>query len=155
MLSPALSEADNKAIPRLEEVPDIFTDSRALPAKNKAGLFADTIGGSTISGIARFPVSLISHCGQTGIETGKGLARQDFPASRRNALGYTMLKEKPIETSDKVFLYCKGKTSDAKGYVSTKGFTVMKGARVSDHVFDSLKKHMKLLKFIGEILREL
>ena len=60
-----------------------------------------------------------------------------------HALGYTMLKEKPIETSDTVFLYCKGKTSDAKGYVSTKGFTVMKGSRVSDHVFDSLKKHMK------------
>ena len=40
-----------------------------------------------MSGIARFPVSLISHCGQTGIETGKGLARQDFPASRRNPIG--------------------------------------------------------------------
>jgi len=36
MLSPALSEADDKAVPRLEEISDIFTNSRALPAKNKA-----------------------------------------------------------------------------------------------------------------------
>ncbi|WP_175463444.1 hypothetical protein [Selenomonas sp. KH1T6] len=35
----------------MEEVPDIFTDGRALPAKNKAGIFADTIG------VARYRVS--------------------------------------------------------------------------------------------------
>ena len=60
-----------------------------------------------------------------------------------HALGYTILKEKSKETSQTVLLHCNGKTSDATGYVSTNGFMVMKGSRVSDHIFDSLKKHMK------------
>ena len=71
-----------------------------------------------------------------------------------HALGYTILKEKPVETSDTVLLYCKGKTSDAKGYVSTKGFMVMKGSRVSDHVFDSLKKHMKSYAVLRQQLED-
>ena len=60
-----------------------------------------------------------------------------------HALGYTMLKEKPQETSDTVLLRCNGRTAEATGYVSTNGFMVAKGSRVSDKVVDSLKKHMK------------
>ncbi|MBO6204501.1 MAG: GIY-YIG nuclease family protein [Selenomonas sp.] len=71
-----------------------------------------------------------------------------------HALGYTILKEKPKETSDTVLLYCKGKTSEATGYVSTNGFMVMKDSRVSDHVFDSLKKHMKSYAALRQQLEE-
>lgn len=71
-----------------------------------------------------------------------------------HALGYTMLKEKQQETSDTVLLRCKGKTSDATGYVSTNGFMVMKGSRVSDHVFDSLKKHMKSYAVLRQHLED-
>lgn len=60
-----------------------------------------------------------------------------------HAIGYTMLKEKQKETADTIFLHCKGKTSDATGYVSTNGFTVTKGSRVSNNLYDSMKKHMK------------
>ena len=59
------------------------------------------------------------------------------------ALGYPILKEGQKETSDTKFLYCKGETADAKGYVSTNGFMVLKGSHVSDHVSESLKKHVK------------
>lgn len=59
------------------------------------------------------------------------------------ALGYPILKEGQKETSDTKFLYCKGETADAKGYVSTNGFMVLKGSHVSDHVSESLKKYVK------------
>ncbi len=52
------------------------------------------------------------------------------------------------------FLYIKGKTSEAKGYVSANGFTVLKGSRVSDNVFDSLKKHMKSYSTLRQQLED-
>lgn len=59
-----------------------------------------------------------------------------------HAIGYNILKEKPHETSDTMLLYCKGETANATGYVSANGFTVLKGSQVSDHVSESLKKHV-------------
>ena len=71
-----------------------------------------------------------------------------------HALGYTMLKEKPEETSDTALLYCKGKTYDAKGYVSTNGFTVMKNSQVSLEIQDSLKNHTKSYAMLRQQLEE-
>lgn len=69
-----------------------------------------------------------------------------------HALGYTMLKEKGHKTNDTILLYCKGETANATGYVSANGFTVLKGSRISDHVSDSLKKHVKFYALLRQQL---
>ena len=58
-------------------------------------------------------------------------------------LGYSLLKEKQKETMETVVLHCSGKTYEAQGYVSNNGFMVTKDSRVSNHIADSLKKHIK------------
>jgi hypothetical protein len=60
-----------------------------------------------------------------------------------HALGYTIFKEKEHEPIDTPLLYCKGEIANAVGYMSANGFTVLKDSRVSEHVSDSLKKHVK------------
>lgn len=69
-----------------------------------------------------------------------------------HAIGYNIFKEKPHGTSDTVLLYCKGETAKATGYVSANGFTVLKGSQVSDHVSDSLKKHVKFYAMLRQQL---
>lgn len=57
------------------------------------------------------------------------------------ALGYRVLTPVQSTTVSTEYLYCKGNSSDAKGYVSAGGFTVLAGSRVSDHVPESFKRH--------------
>ncbi len=71
-----------------------------------------------------------------------------------HALGYTMLKEKSKETSETLILHCIGKTFNAAGYVSTNGFTVMKGSQVSNHVVDSFEKHVKFYAVLRQQLED-
>lgn len=71
-----------------------------------------------------------------------------------HALGHTILKEKPKETSDTRILYCKVNNGEAKGYVSTKGFMVLKGSPVSDHISESLKKHVKFYAMLRQQLED-
>lgn len=71
-----------------------------------------------------------------------------------HAIGYDILKEKSHENEQTNFMYCKGKAYDAKGYVSTKGFTVVKDSQVSTEVQDSLKNHTKSYALLRQQLEE-
>lgn len=56
-----------------------------------------------------------------------------------NTLGYKVLE--PVSHADEktVYLYCKGSGANAKGFVSSGGFTVLKGSKVSDHMVSSFE----------------
>ena len=56
-----------------------------------------------------------------------------------NTLGYKVLE--PVSHVDEktVYLYCKGSGANAKGFVSSGGFTVLKGSKVSDHMVSSFE----------------
>lgn len=60
-----------------------------------------------------------------------------------NTLGYKVLVPVPQANDDTVYLYCKGSGGSAKGFVSTGGFTVLKGSMVSDHIVPSLETRGK------------
>ena len=56
-----------------------------------------------------------------------------------NTLGYKVLVPVPQATNDTVYLYCKGNSASAKGFVSPGGFTVLEGSTISDHTVPSLE----------------
>ena len=60
-----------------------------------------------------------------------------------NTLGYKVLVPVPKATDETVYLFCKGSGASASGFVSTGGFTVLKGSMVSDHIVPSLETHGK------------
>ena len=60
-----------------------------------------------------------------------------------NTLGYKVLVPVPKATDDTVYLYCKGTEANAKGFVSTGGFTVLSGSKISDHTVPSLETQGK------------
>ena len=60
-----------------------------------------------------------------------------------NTLGYKVLVPVPKATDDTVYLYCKGTEASAKGFVSTGGFTVLSGSKISDHTVPSLETQGK------------
>ena len=60
-----------------------------------------------------------------------------------SALGFRVLTPVPKPTENTAYLYCKGNGADGKGFVSSGGFTVIAGSRISDHVTESLKIHGK------------
>lgn len=60
-----------------------------------------------------------------------------------NTLGYKVLVPVPKASDDTVYLFCKGSGASAKGFVSTGGFTVLKGSSVSDHTVPSLETRGK------------
>ena len=60
-----------------------------------------------------------------------------------NTLGYKVLVPAPKATDDTVYLYCKGIEASAKGFVSTGGFTVLSGSKISDHTVPSLETQGK------------
>lgn len=60
-----------------------------------------------------------------------------------SALGYKVLIPAPKATSNTTYLYCKGSGANAKGFVSSGGFTVLKGSTVSTHTVPSMEVHAK------------
>ncbi len=60
-----------------------------------------------------------------------------------NTLGYKVLVPVPQATKDTTYLYCKGTSASAKGFVSSGGFTVLQGSVVSDHTVPSLETRGK------------
>ena len=60
-----------------------------------------------------------------------------------NTLGYKVLVPAPMATDDTVYLYCKGNEANAKGFVSTDGFTVLSEAKISDHAVPSFEAQGK------------
>lgn len=60
-----------------------------------------------------------------------------------NTLGYKVLE--PISHVDEstIYLYCKGSGGSAKGFVSSGGFTVLKGSKISDHIVSSFEMRGK------------
>lgn len=69
-------------------------------------------------------------------------------------LGYKVLVPAPQATSDTLYLYCKGSRGDAKGFVSSGGFTVLKDSIVSDHVGASLETKGKTYYLLRKKLEE-
>ena len=60
-----------------------------------------------------------------------------------NALGYKVLEPAPKAQNDTVYLYIKNDSVNAKGYLSSGGFTVCKGSTISNKVADSMEKYVK------------
>lgn len=60
-----------------------------------------------------------------------------------NAMGYKVLEPMPKPSDTTPYLYCKSGQADAKGFVSSGGFTVMSGSKVSDHLAASFKTGAK------------
>ena len=60
-----------------------------------------------------------------------------------NTLGYKVLVPVPKAADDTVYLYCKGIEASAKGFISTGGFTVLSGSKISDHTVPSLETQGK------------
>ena len=60
-----------------------------------------------------------------------------------SALGYAVLTPTPQATCDTDYLYCKGQTASAKGFISSGGLTVLKGSRVSYKITSSFESHGK------------
>ncbi len=62
-----------------------------------------------------------------------------------SALGYNILVPVPQATETTTYLYCKSPKSNAnaKGYVSSGGFTVLSGSRISDYTVPSMETHAK------------
>lgn len=60
-----------------------------------------------------------------------------------NTLGYKVLVPMPQPTDDTIYLYCSGNGSSGKGFLSSGGFTVLKGSKVSDHTTSSVAVHGK------------
>ena len=60
-----------------------------------------------------------------------------------NTLGYKVLVPVPKATDETIYLYCKGSGASAKGFISTGGFTVLAGSKVSDHTVPSLETRGK------------
>ena len=56
-----------------------------------------------------------------------------------NTLGYKVLEPVPHADEKTVYLYCKGSGANAKGFISSGGFTVLKGSKVSDHMVSSFE----------------
>lgn len=56
-----------------------------------------------------------------------------------NTLGYKVLESIPQATDDTTYFYCRGNNSNAKGFLSSNGFTIVKGSIVSDHTVDSFE----------------
>ena len=60
-----------------------------------------------------------------------------------NTLGYKVLVPAPKAKDDTVYLYCKGSGADATGFVSSGGFTVVSGSKISDHTVASMETASK------------
>ena len=61
-----------------------------------------------------------------------------------SALNYKVLTPMPQATDSTEYLYCKGQSgANAKGFISSEGFTVLKGSTVSDHVVPSFEHQGK------------
>ena len=60
-----------------------------------------------------------------------------------NTLGYKVLVPVPKAPDETIYLYCKGSGASAKGFISTGGFTVLAGSKVSDHTVPSLETRGK------------
>lgn len=67
-----------------------------------------------------------------------------------NTLGYKVLEPTPKATDSTIYLYCKRSGTYAKGFVSNGGFTVLKGASISNNITpayeNSNKGYFKLRK---------
>ena len=60
-----------------------------------------------------------------------------------NTLGYKVLESAPKATNNTIYFYCKGSGGEAKGFVSSNGFTVLKGSIVSEHLAPSFENRVR------------
>lgn len=60
-----------------------------------------------------------------------------------NTLEYKILVPVPKAADDTVYLYCKGTEASEKGFVSTGGFTVLSGSKISEHTVPLLETQGK------------
>ena len=72
-----------------------------------------------------------------------------------NALGYKVLVPVPQATDETIYLFCKGTSASAKGFLSAGGFTVMAGSTISDHTVPSLETSGKTyFRLRNELINE-
>lgn len=71
-----------------------------------------------------------------------------------NTLGYKVLVPAPKATDDTTYLFCKGSSASAKGFVSPGGFTVVKDSVISDHVTPSFMTQGKTYFNLRNALQE-
>ena len=60
-----------------------------------------------------------------------------------SAMNYRTLTPTPKATDKTSYLFCKGSGASGKGFVSSSGFTVVSGSKISDHVVESMKTRGK------------
>ena len=58
-----------------------------------------------------------------------------------SALGYKFLEEVPKAKTNTTYFYCKARGSQAKGFISAGGFTVLQGSLTSENMTSSLELH--------------
>ena len=56
-------------------------------------------------------------------------------------LGYNVLVATPTATENTKYLFCTRAGADAKGFISSEGFTVVEGSKISEHISQSFKTH--------------
>lgn len=62
------------------------------------------------------------------------------------SMGYSVLRQAPMENQEEVVFYCKRNNSLARGQISENGFTVLEGSIASDHVTNSAYPWQKELR---------
>ena len=60
-----------------------------------------------------------------------------------NTLGYRVLVSTPQAETNTQYLYCTRNGANGKGFISTGGFTVVKGSKTSDHIVPSFEIRAK------------
>ena len=58
-----------------------------------------------------------------------------------SALGYKVLEKAPTPAVTTTHFYCQSNGSDAKGFISSGGFTILKGSKLTDTVAPSFEKY--------------
>lgn len=94
-------------------------------------------------------VEIVRKCGRYQILTKNTVVKEARIASMQglednvkiiiNLLGYKVLEPVPHADEKTMYLYCKGSGANAKGFVSSGGFTVLKGLKVSDYMVSSFE----------------
>ena len=60
-----------------------------------------------------------------------------------STMSYDIFIPVPVEADSTKYFYCKGAGAEAKGFVSPRGFTVIKGSVISDHTVPSFETRGK------------
>ena len=89
----------------------------------------------------RYKVLTKNTYGSTVMKESQYAIMEEFIANVKiiiSTMSYDIFIPVPTEADSTKYFYCKGAGADARGFVSSRGFTVMKGSVISDHVVPSM-----------------